>query len=243
MSEQRMALVIPAFNEAARLRDDAFLHFVTTQSVIDLHFIDDGSIDSTAERLDAMCRAAPERIQVHRLATNAGKGAAVRIGLRRALDAGYPLVGYLDADLAAPLETAQLLRDALLAEPDVTLVLGSRIKLLGWRIERSERRHYLGRIFATCASLTLGLAVYDTQCGAKAMRAGAAVDAAIGAPFLSRWLFDVELLARLRDSGAAMREVPLPVWQDPGGSSLRLRDFLRAPLELWNIRRRYPPSR
>lgn len=238
-----MALVIPAFNEAARLRDDAFLHFVAAQSEIDLHFIDDGSIDSTAERLDALRHAAPERISVHGLAANAGKGEAVRIGLRRALDAGYPLVGYLDADLAAPLEAAQLLRDALLADPQVTLVLGSRIKLLGWRIERSERRHYLGRIFATCASLSLGLAVYDTQCGAKAMRAGPAAEAAIATPFLSRWLFDVELLARLRDSGAGMREVPLPVWQDPGGSSLRLRDFLRAPLELWKIRRRYPPKR
>ena len=71
----------------------------------------------------------------------------------------------------------------------------------------------------------------------------AATDAALATPFLSRWLFDVELIARLRDAGAAMREMPLPVWEDPGGSSLRVRDFLGAPAELWRIRRRYPPSR
>lgn len=238
-----MALVIPAFNEATRLQDDAFLRFVAAQQVIDLHFVDDGSTDTTAARLDALQRAAPDRIRVRCLLANGGKGEAVRLGLRHALDDGYSLIGYLDADLAAPLDTAQLLRDALLTDPQVTLVLGSRIKLLGWRVERSERRHYLGRIFATCASLSLGLAVYDTQCGAKAMRAGAAANAAVATPFLSRWLFDVELLARLRDSGAAMREVPLPVWRDPGGSSLRLRDFLRAPAELWRIWRRYPPQR
>ncbi|MES2305550.1 MAG: glycosyltransferase [Gemmatimonadota bacterium] len=241
MNSSRFALVIPAFNEAKRLHAEAFLAFVAAQDAVDLRFVDDGSTDDTAAQLDALAAQAPERIQVLHLPRNGGKGEAVRRGLRDALSAGYSLVGYLDADLAAPLDSALLLRGALIADPALTLALGSRIKLLGWHITRSERRHYLGRIFATCASLVLGLAVYDTQCGAKALRSGAAADAALGAPFLSRWLFDVELLARLRDADATMREVPLPVWQDPGGSSLRLRDFLRAPLELWRIRRRYPP--
>ncbi|MEO5800454.1 MAG: glycosyltransferase [Gemmatimonadales bacterium] len=241
MNDARLALVIPAYNEARRLHPEAFVEFVTAQDVVDLRFIDDGSTDNTAALLDAMRDLAPGRIHVLRLPVNGGKGEAVRRGLHDALEEGYSLVGYLDADLAAPLQSALLLREALLADPGLALALGSRIKLLGWRITRSERRHYLGRIFATCASLVLGLAVYDTQCGAKAMRGGAAATAALEAAFLSRWLFDVELLARLRDAGGAMREVPLPVWQDPGGSSLRLRDFLRAPLELWRIWRRYPP--
>lgn len=243
MTVPRLALVIPAWNEANRLRDEAFGEFVAQQDVVDLRFIDDGSTDATAERLSALARHTPSRIVVQRLDTNRGKGEAVRIGLRAALDAGYPMAGYLDADLAAPLDTALLLRDALLADPALAMALGSRIKLLGWRIARSERRHYLGRVFATFASLTLGLAVYDTQCGAKALRAGAATDTALASPFISRWLFDVELLARLRDAGAAMREIPLPVWEDPGGSSVRARDFLWAPLELLRIRRRYPPRK
>lgn len=240
MTNDRMALVIPAWNEAERLKETAFLDFIASQDVVDLLFIDDGSTDATPSRLATITR--PGRIAVERLDRNAGKGEAVRIGLRRALAEGYSLVGYLDADLAAPLQTALLLRDALLADPALTLALGSRIKLLGWQIERSERRHYLGRVFATFASLTLGLAVYDTQCGAKALRAGPLADAVTATPFLSRWLFDVELIARLRDAGAAMREVPLPVWSDPGGSTVRLVDFLRAPAELWRIRRRYPPG-
>ena len=241
MTNPRLALIIPAWNEANRLQDRAFLDFVARQDVVDLRFVDDGSTDATPKRLEEMRIQSPDRIVVQRLAQNVGKGEAVRLGLRTALDDGYPLVGYLDADLAAPLDTALLLHETLLADPALAMVLGSRIKLLGWRIRRSERRHYLGRIFATCASLTLGLAVYDTQCGAKALRAGSATDAAVAAPFLSRWLFDVELLARLRDAGAAMREVPLPVWEDPGGSSVRAGDFLRAPVELWRIRKRYPP--
>jgi len=241
VTNPRLAIIIPAWNEAARLQDRAFLDFVARQDVVDLRFVDDGSTDATPARLEAIRVEAPDRIVVQRLAQNCGKGEAVRLGLRAALDAGYPLVGYLDADLAAPLDAAVLLRETLLADPALAMALGARIKLLGWRIRRSERRHYLGRIFATCASLALGLAVYDTQCGAKALRAGTATDAALATPFLSRWLFDVELLARLRDARGPMREVPLPVWEDPGGSSVRARDFLRAPIELWRIWRRYPP--
>ncbi len=242
MTVERLALVIPAWNEATRLKEHAFSDFVTRQEVVDLRFVDDGSTDATPEKLEAIRCQAPERITVQRLEPNRGKGEAVRLGMQAAFDAGCSLAGYLDADLAAPLDTALLLREALLADSSLAMVLGSRVKLLGWRIRRSERRHYLGRIFATCASLALGMPVYDTQCGAKALRAGAATDAALATPFLSRWLFDVELIARLRDAGAAMREVPLPVWEDPGGSSLRARDFLAAPVELWRIRRRYPPS-
>ncbi len=172
MTADRMALVIPAWNEAGRLHDAAFLAFVESQDTVDLHFVDDGSQDATPARLAALATAAPGRITVQRLQPNRGKAEAVRAGLLAALAEGYPLVGYLDADLAAPLETALLLRDELVRWPTVSMVLGSRVKLLGWHIHRSERRHYLGRIFATCASITLALPVYDTQCGAKAMRGG-----------------------------------------------------------------------
>lgn len=243
MNDLRMALVIPAWNEARRLDDAAFQAFVRSQECVDLHFVDDGSRDATPTRLAALAASAPGRIRVRHLAVNRGKAEAVRTGLSAAIADGYPLVGYLDADLAAPLDTAMLLRDVLIGMPGVSMVLGSRVKLLGWRIRRSEKRHYLGRVFATFASITLALPVYDTQCGAKAMRASPALAAALEAPFLSRWLFDVELIARLRDAlGAdALREMPLPRWEDPGGSSVGLRDFARAPLELWRIHRRYPP--
>jgi hypothetical protein len=89
------------------------------------------------------------------------------------------------------------------------------------------------------------LPVYDTQCGAKALRLDAGTMSTLAEPFLSRWLFDVELIARFRDAlgTSTIREVPLPTWIDNGGSSLRLRDYLRAPWELWKIRRRYPPRR
>lgn len=237
-----MALVIPCYNESSRLHDVAFLEFVRSEATMDLCFVDDGSSDDTADRLAALALEAPERITLLRLSQNRGKAAAVRQGLLWAVGAGYGTAAYLDADLAAPLESAVLLREELAARPELVLAIGSRVKLLGWQISRSERRHYLGRVFATFASVALGLPVYDTQCGAKALRLVPDVVAALQQPFLSRWLFDVELIARLRDGVGAerLREVPLPVWRDPGGSSLRAGDFLKAPWQLWRIRKRYP---
>jgi hypothetical protein len=106
-------------------------------------------------------------------------------------------------------------------------------------------RHYLGRIFATLASLTLDLPVYDTQCGAKLFRATGVLSAALKTPFLSRWIFDVELLARfieLRSSRAVLEstfEFPLRSWRDVPGSKVNASAFAKAAAELWRIHRRY----
>jgi glycosyltransferase involved in cell wall biosynthesis len=239
----RMLLVVPAWNEAQRLPRDAFLAAIQALPSVDLLLVDDGSTDDTGALLRGMADQAPGRVEVMALARNGGKAEAVRLGLLEARRRGYGLAGYVDADLAAPLDSVVPLRAALDADPARLLALGSRVKLLGWRIERSALRHYLGRVFATCASLALALPVYDTQCGAKLLRLDDRTTHLLDLPFLSRWLFDVELIARLRDAAgaAAIYEVPLPVWRDGGGSSLRIRDFVRAPFELWAIRRRYPP--
>lgn len=243
MNADRMCVVVPAWNEVGRLPGGAFSTFLESVESIDLCFVDDGSTDGTFAALEEVAHRHPSRVTVLRHDINRGKAEAVRTGLRWSASRGYVVAGYLDADLAAPLDTAVCLREVLQSSPTLVLVIGARVKLLGWRITRSDRRHYLGRVFATFASLALGLPVYDTQCGAKAMRLVPEVVAQLETPFLSRWLFDVELIARLRDAvgSVRLREVPLAVWEDPGNSSVRWTDFLRAPLELWKIRRRYPP--
>jgi glycosyltransferase involved in cell wall biosynthesis len=236
-------MVVPTFNEANRLDVEAMLAFLALDATCRLLFVDDGSRDSTPALLDSLRARAPERVSVHCFATNQGKAEAVRQGLLMAFDAGAPTAGFIDADLSAPFSEVAALRADLLAHPEDWAVFGSRIKLLGRRVIRSELRHYVGRIFATAASVTLGFAVYDTQCGLKLFRDTAEVRRALATPFVSRWIFDVELLARLSDAagssiGSRVREVALECWEERGASRLRLRDFLRAPLELWQIRGR-----
>jgi dolichyl-phosphate beta-glucosyltransferase len=243
---QPLTLVVPCYNEAARLDDGAFLALVRGGDELHLLFVDDGSSDQTAARLRALAAAEPSRIAALVLERNGGKAEAVRAGLRRALGERAPLVGYLDADLATPIEEVRRLA-RLLRNGDAAVLLASRVSLLGRDIERQALRHYLGRIFASVASLVLRLSVYDTQCGAKLFRATPALEAALGEPFLSRWVFDVELLGRLLagtptvpglPEGAIVEE-PLRAWRDVPGSKLRpghavvaARDLSRIALDL-----------
>jgi glycosyltransferase involved in cell wall biosynthesis len=241
----RSLIVVPVHNEGARLDVSRYIAFLQQHATRHLLFVDDGSTDNSADVLGRVQDRVGGQVHVERLAHNRGKAEAVRAGLLWAVEHEYAAAVYLDADLAAPLDTSELLLARLDDHPGLHCVIGSRIKLLGWRVERSELRHYLGRVFATAASITLDLPVYDTQCGAKALRLTPEMAVLLHEPFLSRWLFDVELIARIRDrfGAAAMREEPLPTWIDPGGSSVRLGDYLRAPWQLVKIRRRYPPNR
>src|SRR5258705_13127196 len=80
----RIALVVPCFNEAARLDAGAFLAFARERADRRLCFVDDGSSDGTAARLAEIAAAAPDRIAAERLPSNRGKGEAVRAGPRPA---------------------------------------------------------------------------------------------------------------------------------------------------------------
>ena len=94
----------------------------------------------------------------------------VRGGMLAALDQRPDCVGYWDAGLATPVEALDEFCDVLDRRPEVELVMGARVKLLGRTIDRKPLGHYVGRCFAPAASWILGLPVYDTQGGAKLVR-------------------------------------------------------------------------
>ena len=242
-------IVVPCYDEAERLPLDRFRAAVARDPALRFLFVDDGSRDATPRLLEALAREAPARFDWHRLARNAGKAEAVRQGMLRALAGAPGCAGYWDADLSTPLEDVAALRAILETRPEVALVLGARVRLLGRSIERRALRHYGGRVFATGASWVLGLPVYDTQCGAKLFRATPEVAALFADPFVVNWSFDVELLARFvsarraqgRPAAEAIYEHPLHTWFDVPGSRVRPWDLPRGLIELLRIRRRYPP--
>lgn len=222
-----VAIVVPCYNEARRLDDAALLALVDGDEAVGLVLVDDASQDATEARLIALRDARPRQIQALTLPENRGKAEAVRQGLRLALQGAPSLVGYFDADLSTPIvEIARLI--ATIRGSDLGVVMGSRVSRLGSTIERSAYRHYLGRMFASAASLILDVDVYDTQCGAKLFRRTPALQAALEDPFVSRWAFDVELLGRLFTGTRStpplglhlFLELPLLEWRDVPGSKL-----------------------
>jgi len=244
----RTCVVIPCYDEAARLPMARFKDFLLAHPEVAFVFVDDGSRDDTLALLRSLERIEPERVCVLALPKNVGKAEAVRQGVLRALEGGADYVGYWDADLATPLPAVLDFVHLLDARPELEVAIGARVVLLGRRIERRALRHYLGRVAATAIALTLGLRVYDTQCGAKLFRAGPVTREIFRAPFVARWAFDVEILARLirsrRSAGlppaeSVVCEVPLPEWIDVGGSKVAPLDYLRAGVDLLRIWRRY----
>ncbi len=243
MIQPEVIVIVPCYNEAARLPQQDFIKFIEDCPGYNFLFVNDGSRDSTLEVLSKLCASNPDRFNLLDLKENSGKAEAVRRGFLQEMNSGVPFLAFWDADLATPLEVLPLFVKIFDERPKTEMVLGSRVKLMGHSIERSMLRHYLGRLFATCASWVLDLEVYDTQCGAKMFRVTDALRQVFEKPFCSRWIFDVEILKRLMkktgfskiQTEARVYEMPLPRWRDVTGSKVKPTDFLKAFIELLKI--------
>lgn len=244
----RTCLIVPCYNEALRLNVEEFRSFLAATDFVRILFVDDGSRDATAGILEQLCTGLEDRAAVLRNPRNGGKAEAVRTGILYALRTFDPeIIGFWDADLATPLDAVPRLLAILEQQPSVEMVFGSRIQLLGRHVERRPVRHYLGRVFATAVSVVLKLPIYDSQCGAKLFRAGKHCAGIFAEPFLSKWVFDVEIVARyLKLYGGepkrleeAIYEYPLEKWVDVAGSKVRQIDFIRAFTDIVKIKRRY----
>jgi putative flippase GtrA len=238
----RTEIVVPCYNEESRLDRAAFGAFIDASDDVGLIFVNDGSSDRTLDVLHELERRRPGRVRVIDQQPNQGKAEAVRVGMLEAMALGAVYAGFFDADLATPLDAIRDLAEVLDRDASIDIVLGARVALLGRRIDRKATRHYLGRIFATAASLVLGLPVYDTQCGAKMFRVTPVVRDLFERPFGSRWIFDVEIIARYlsgRGDRRRLFELPLRSWTDVGDSRVKARDFLRAGGEMAAIYRGY----
>jgi len=245
----RLTLVVPCYNEERRLDVEAFRRVSVEGHDVDFLFVNDGSGDGTLRVLESLRDSDPKRFAVLNLERNSGKAEAVRRGFVAAMEQPTEqcsdYIGFWDADLATPLSELPAFLEILESRPPIRIVMGARVRLLGREITRRPARHYVGRVGATLISSTLGLAVYDTQCGAKIFRASSDACHVFSSPFLSRWIFDVEIIARYvrlwgRDAAAkAIYEYPVRQWKDVGGSKIKSRDFLRALRDLRKIRRAY----
>jgi glycosyltransferase involved in cell wall biosynthesis len=236
-------VVVPCYNEAARLPTDEFEKALRENANLEFVFVDDGSSDDTSGVIQRLRQAAGERAHLLALPKNSGKAEAVRQGVLHAFSLGPEYLGYWDADLSTPLRAiGDFAR--VLDERNVSLVMGARVQLLGRKIERNPVRHYIGRAFASLASIALALPVYDTQCGAKLFRATPVVREVFAQPFSLGWTFDVELLGRMQEQFAKVGvtdllrecvEYPLEEWVDIPGSKLKPKHFLGILVELGQI--------
>jgi len=238
--QHRTVIVVPCFNEERRLRFAAFESYFATPGAAHILFVDDGSRDSTLPRLLAFQRTHRRSCSVAALPKNRGKAEAVRQGLLAAIDGGAETVGYWDADLAVPLREIGFMEAVVSRDEETQVVIGIRLPLLGRRIRRDKLRGTLGRVSAFVTRTLTRLSTRDTQCGAKLFRVNDQIRQCLAFRFGSRWLFDVELMLRLRaihgDFEQIAYEVPLECWVEQPGSKVRPSSYLASLWELLRLR-------
>ena len=239
-----MILIIPCFNEAERLNVDSYRQFSLKHPDVELLFVNDGSTDATAQVIASLAESNPSRISCLHLPQNRGKAEAVRHGVLKAVNTNTQMIGYWDADLATPLSALLQFAQCINEDPLRKMVCGARVQRMGAKIQRHWYRHYPGRIIATIVSIILDLPFYDTQCGAKLFD-NALARQLFEEPFISPWLFDVELIARIvvlygkQDASRMIFELPLECWIDRGNSKIAFNYLPKIPFELFKIFQKY----
>lgn len=235
-----VGIVVPCFNEAERWNSDYWRVMVEQVSATFL-FVDDGSQDATPVLLEQL--GEHSKAQILSLPRNSGKAEAVRQGMNRLLEeTSLSGVGYLDADGAFAQEDISAIATIFtekVAEQDFDAVWSSRVALAGRDIARSPARHYVGRIIATYLSVAEHSFPYDTQSGYKLFVDSQTLRRCLASPFATRWLFEIELLARWRNAaGSPMRiwEEPVNYWHDVPGSKITRGELLRVLRELWVVK-------
>ena len=250
MLHESLTIVLPAYNEEARLGsalDELFAYLrgpgrgalaMTTRVLV----VDDGSSDGTCD----LVRARPEMAEGDLAllpVPHGGKGAAVRAGM---LHADGDLVVFADADMATP--PSQLV-PLVAALGTADAAYGSRIQPDGSDMRASQPawRRALGKTFHALASIWVVGPVQDTQCGFKGFHRDVAIDV-FGRQKITSIVFDVEVIFLVRRRGYSFKVVPIQ-WADVRGSrmhpgfKLALRvawDLFRTPLVHRDVRRARP---
>ena len=228
-----MSIVIPAYNESARIERalEEVVGTIRSQGWdAELIVVNDGSTDSTASQVLAFAERAPE---VHLIENpgNRGKGYSVRNGL---LQAQGEIVMFTDADLSAPIREAELLMAAIRGGADIAI--GSRWMDRARQIHRQPLyRQFFGRCFNLITRTVMGLKFHDTQCGFKAFTRAAA-QTVFQLQTIERWGFDPEILFIASKRHLKVVEVPVTWGHDERSRMSYLRDGFQMLREITIIR-------
>ena len=230
MAEPFLSIVVPAYNEARRIRETLaeLCRFEKSAPYpMELIVVDDGSTDQTVDTVTQF-----PGVRLVRNDRNHGKGFTVRHGVQ---EARGEFVLFTDADLSTPIAEVGKLLSAL--ESSVAdAAVGSRAlqrELIG--VHQPFFRETAGRFFNLLVRTFTGLRLHDTQCGFKLFRRSSTCEA-FERMRVEGFGFDPELLFLIAREGGRIVEVPVR-WNDNPATKVRfLRDSTRMFLDLISIR-------
>ena len=228
-----ISVVIPAYNEAARIPRTikSTVDYLQGRGVsFEVLVVDDGSTDETVEVAKKLTHELPE-VRCVQNPRNLGKGAAVKNGV---MASRGRLVAFLDADNSTRTSDLGRLMEAISRGAQVAI--GSRAHRYSViPVRQPRRRQMAGKVFNFLCRLGLGLTVSDSQCGFKMFTREAAQEV-FPRCIIEGFCFDVEVLFIAGKKKFRVAEVPV-TWTDDRASRVKLvRDSLGMFLGLLKIR-------
>ncbi len=235
-------IVVPCYNEGSRLDLKTFVEFAEKRKDIHLCFVNDGSRDHTRSALAEIKHDAHDNVYILSTDINSGKAEAVRQGaLFLYQETEVDTIGFLDADLSTSFNEYNDLVRNYEENSNAQIIFGSRnLNKSDNTIERNPIRNLISGCIGLLIRAITRLKIKDTQCGAKVFDRNL-IPLIYSSSFFSRWLFDVEILLRLKKTiGVAkftdiFREIPLKKWVHMDDSKLGMKDSILIPVNLLKI--------
>jgi len=231
LTDPFLSLIIPAYNEEARLPQalQELLGFLAKQAyTAEILVVENGSRDCTWQIAQDFAARYPQVRAIQNL--RRGKGLAVQYGMLEGRGA-YRFM--CDVDFSMPVTEINRFLPPLLPEADIAIA--SREAPGSVRYNEPQYRHLVGRVYNLMIRLLALPGLQDTQCGFKCFR-GQVADEVFRLQTLPGWSFDVEVLFVARRRGYHIVELPIP-WNFNAQSKVRvLHDSLRMALDLFAIR-------
>lgn len=190
----------------------------------------DGSKDKTAKVVEGLKPQMP-KLKLLDEEINHGKGWAVRRGMLEA-QGDYRI--FMDDDNSTTIDQIENFWPHIKNGYDV--VIGS-IEVSGAKINEHAQwyRRWLGHLSKYVIRIVAGLwDIKDSQRGFKLFSAKAAKDIFSRAK-IDRFGFDIEVLALAKKLGYKIKELPV-IWNNPSGSSVKLKSYVAVFVELLKIR-------
>ena len=100
----KVVIIIPCYNEADRLDENKFIDYLSQNAHLHFIFVDDGSTDNTSRIINQIILKCNSLVSFLKNETNKGKAESVRLGVIESYKMNPDYVGFLDADLATPIE-------------------------------------------------------------------------------------------------------------------------------------------
>lgn len=240
-NKNQTAIVVPCYNEALRI-DSGYFKKLLNANIACFLFVDDGSTDSTLNKLKEISEKHQSITLKHQL--NRGKSEAILTGFKYLSSNHKNLrwIGILDADAAFdPAEIISIVSNlGAYNSSSYDAIFASRVMMAGRKILRKTHRHVIGRLIATLFGIFWPTIPYDTQCGFKLFKASN-LTGLEKFQVRTKWFFEIELVIELEkqlERELRIREIPLEYWQDIGKSKIKIRNMFSIISEIIYVLRK-----